>query len=88
MTVPILLDGPAAGRQLPPDPVGLTPPTSCCVKPDGQDWAHYVHVGDHQYEHAGSCRGIDHQGLSPWREEPCCCGRKGCDGSGPWPDNK
>lgn len=64
-------------------------PRTWCVHPGAGEWAHYVNdpakVG--LYHYAGPCGPTNHEPPMPW-EYGCCCGRPGCDGSGPYPDDE
>lgn len=83
------VDGPAHGT------TGIGPGIPClswsaCRKTRGVDgpgaWAHYIGADDDTARYAGPCLEFDHGIRNPWEPEPCCCGREGCDGRGPWPE--
>lgn len=71
-------------------PVGAPWPEFVCSRRNEGEWQHHAHVGDGLYRHIGRCYDHDHgdHGHPGERDaEGCCCGRRGCDGTGPLPED-
>lgn len=80
-----LIGGPSDGRTVPvPLPDDHPWPLFQCIRLARDEWRHYVYIADGRYEYMGVCAEIDHEGGDP-HDHVCCCGREGCDGTGPWP---
>jgi hypothetical protein len=80
-----LLGGPFDGgtRTLPPNE--SLPQTACFSRASGI-WEHYVLGEDGRLHYAGVCgTRNNHDNFRHVAPPFCCCGRGGCDGSGPWP---
>jgi hypothetical protein len=79
-----LIGGPGGDRTIPATRLkGLSPSQTICTRRGTEPWQHYCHDDADRYRYAGPCVEFH----EPPADLECCCGRPGCDGTGPWPDS-